>query len=380
MKRRTEAAVGLVTIIAFLLLVIFTINIKKALFFSRTYDVNVYFERIKGLAVGSPVNVYGVVAGEVKKIEYVRGERHVRVVLAIKSNIRIYENAVIRVSTSGLVGETYVEIDAGTPDHPALVEGSNINGAAMVDMYDVLSLTPSIVEDISVAIKSFRELVSSEKTKESLTNIISRMDSITAKLDTLLSDSSNNVNVAVENLKNLTEKASALIDRIDKIVATSEPDIKRARISLQETVENLRRDIETIFEQANTILDRVSTTTLELSSFVHENRAELTNISKNLSEASDRVNQIVAKIEEGKGTIGLLVNDPKPFYALRDALSAIQSLLLGPQPDFSLLQIPYQQRVSEQSLGSPARPDVSPQDVAGTPVPSDNSSLKKTQP
>jgi phospholipid/cholesterol/gamma-HCH transport system substrate-binding protein len=384
MKRRTEATVGLVTIFAFILLVVFTINIKKALFFSRTYDINVYFKRIKGLSVGSPVNVYGVVAGEVSKIEYVHGERPVKVVISVKSNIRIYNNAVIRVATSGLIGETYIEIDAGTADHRVLAADSSFPGADLVDMYDVLSLTPTIVEDISVSIKSFRELVTDEKTKESLTNTIARMDSITARLDSLLTDSSSNVNDAVENLKNLTERTSALIDRIDRIVASSEPDIRRARSSLYETIENIRRETDGILKETNSILDRVSTTTFELNSFIRTNKAELTRLSTNLGEASQAVNQIVAKIDQGRGTIGLLVNDPQPFYSLRDTLAAIQRLLLGPQPDVSLLQIPYEQRTPatspDKTPGNAPSPKASGLDVSPPAAPSGKSSPQKTRP
>jgi phospholipid/cholesterol/gamma-HCH transport system substrate-binding protein len=147
---------------------------------------------------------------------------------------------------------------------------------------------------------------------------------------------------------------------------------------------NLRDQTQAILRRINTIVDRVSTTTLEVSSFVQENRAALTRLSQNLGDASERLNEVIAKIDEGRGTVGLLVNDPQPFYALRDALAAVQSLFVGPQPDASLLRIQYEQHAPNESAKNSSASSPSPgahsQDSTRTIIPSDNSSLKKTQP
>ena len=80
----------------------------------RGYEVYAIFSDVGGLRSGSPVSIAGVDVGHVEGIRLEDDEA--RVILRIQPGLRIREDAVVSVKTSGLIGEKFVQISPGAAE------------------------------------------------------------------------------------------------------------------------------------------------------------------------------------------------------------------------------------------------------------------------
>ncbi len=344
MRQKTEIIIGLFSIIAFLILIIFTINIQQFNIFTPKYELQVYFKQIRGLEVGAPVHVYGAAAGQVAKIGYVKGDYPVKVVFRIRKGVKIFSNAVIRVSIAGLIGETRIDIDAGTSDNRLLGDGDIVFGAETVDMYQVLSLAPTIIEDVAATIRAVKTFVTDEENREAFSGTLVSLDSITNRLDRMLGAASDDISKTAENLREATESLNEIIRRVDSMIADTSVDLKESRSLVKSTLADIQSQSETITTKISEILAKVDVTADDLHTIISENKNQLAQLSENLNTGTAQLNTILEKIDRGQGTVSLLINDPAPFYDLRDTLKAIKTLLLGKEEQVFDTAIPYERK------------------------------------
>ena len=71
------------------------------------------FSSISGVSRGSDVRVAGVKVGVVKSISLDTRTNEARTVLAVQDGLQVFEDAVARVQTDGLLGGAYVSLDPG---------------------------------------------------------------------------------------------------------------------------------------------------------------------------------------------------------------------------------------------------------------------------
>jgi len=343
-RKKTEIVIGLFSVIAFLILIIFTVNIQQFNIFTPKYELQVYFKQIRGLEVGAPVHVYGAATGQVAKIGYVKGEYPVKVVLRIRKGVKIFSNAVIRVSIAGLIGETRIDIDAGTSDNRLLGDGDIVFGAETVDMYQVLSLAPPIIEDVAETIRAVKTFVTDEENREAFSGTLVSLDSITNRLDRILGATSDDISETAQNLREATESLNEIVRRIDSMIIDTSADFQESRSLIKTTLADIQSQSVTITTSINDILAKVNVTADDLHMIISENKNHLAQLGVNLNTGTAQLNTILEKIDRGQGTVSLLINDPTPFYDLRDTLKAIKTLLLGKEEQVFDTAIPYERK------------------------------------
>jgi len=110
-----ELIVGVFMIIGILCLGYLSIKLGKVEVWGRPeYEVFAIFSDVGGLKKGAPVVIAGVDIGRVGSITLKDYEAHV--VLQIKADLQVHEDAVVSVKTRGLIGENFVQISAGAAD------------------------------------------------------------------------------------------------------------------------------------------------------------------------------------------------------------------------------------------------------------------------
>ncbi len=93
---------------------------------TKTYRVEVRFDNIGGLKVRGPVRSAGVLVGRVNDIHFDNERFQASVTLALDKRYSFPKDTSAAILTSGLLGETYVGLDAGGDAKP-LVEGDRIS-------------------------------------------------------------------------------------------------------------------------------------------------------------------------------------------------------------------------------------------------------------
>ncbi len=92
---------------------------------NQTYRVEARFENIGGLKVRGPVRSAGVLVGRVADIRFDNDKFQAQVTLALDSRYNWPKDTSASILTSGLLGETYVGLEAGGEDKK-LVAGDRI--------------------------------------------------------------------------------------------------------------------------------------------------------------------------------------------------------------------------------------------------------------
>jgi phospholipid/cholesterol/gamma-HCH transport system substrate-binding protein len=93
--------------------------------FSSDYAVTAKFDNIGGLKPGAAVKSAGVVVGRVKKIEFDGESFQAKVTLALQSGLAFPQDSSLKILTSGLLGEQYLDVSPGA-DEKNLVAGDKI--------------------------------------------------------------------------------------------------------------------------------------------------------------------------------------------------------------------------------------------------------------
>lgn len=92
---------------------------------NSTYRVEARFDNIGGLKVRAPVRSSGVLVGRVAEIRFDNERFQASVILALDTRYTFPKDTSAAVYTSGLLGESYVGLDAGG-EEKKLAEGDRI--------------------------------------------------------------------------------------------------------------------------------------------------------------------------------------------------------------------------------------------------------------
>jgi len=118
MKGYRETAVGFFVLIGLLCVGYLTIKLGRMELLSDVgYRVVARFSSVTGLRVGADVEIAGVPVGRVASIELAKDSPAALVVLRLPPHLRLSEDTIAAIKTSGLIGDKYVSLaPGGSPD------------------------------------------------------------------------------------------------------------------------------------------------------------------------------------------------------------------------------------------------------------------------
>lgn len=150
----TELKVGIfVVIILFLFGVgIFAIGSHQK-YFQRQYTLWASFSNIKGLIVGAPVRLAGLTVGRVNAILFPDDltAKTVTVELKINKSVqkRIRDDSIASIQTMGLLGDKYVEISLGSPNHGVLADEFRIKSLDPLDLMEYATKLEETIDAVN---------------------------------------------------------------------------------------------------------------------------------------------------------------------------------------------------------------------------------------
>jgi phospholipid/cholesterol/gamma-HCH transport system substrate-binding protein len=113
-KYSKETQVGLFVLVGFLAIAYMSIKLGNVhLFSDNDYAIIAKFNDVTGLKVNAPVQMYGVEIGFVEKIGIDNENSMSSVTLRIRKDVRLTDDTIASVKTSGLIGDKYVKISRG---------------------------------------------------------------------------------------------------------------------------------------------------------------------------------------------------------------------------------------------------------------------------
>jgi phospholipid/cholesterol/gamma-HCH transport system substrate-binding protein len=113
-KYSHETIVGVFVVVGLLCVGYMAVTLGNVSFFGDdTYSLYARFNSVSGLRPGNPVEMLGLEIGQVGGFEMDQENQVAVAELRIKKGIDIFDDAIASIKTAGLIGDKYVNVDAG---------------------------------------------------------------------------------------------------------------------------------------------------------------------------------------------------------------------------------------------------------------------------
>lgn len=276
-----ELKVGVVVIVAAAILFFGIIWIKDYRFNVERYRYSALFPNIGSLEVGDPVSVLGVKKGEVKDIEI--SGNNVLVTFSLTKDIELHSDAKFTVMNIGLMGERFINIEPGVSSEP-LDLSYPVHGYYDTGIPEVMGMMGEAIDEVRHLVAVLEGTVGTPAATTSIKNIIANLEYVSTELRSL----------TVEN----REKLSMAID------------------DLSQSSSMLRSFADSNQTKMQGIVDNMSKASSDFAV-----------ITGRIDTLSESVNNLVADIEAGKGTLGKTLQDEELYEKLLRSVSDLDTLV-----------------------------------------------------
>jgi len=254
MKRYGELQIGITVLIAVVVLIFGVLWFQGFTARSDTMEITVFFPMVSGLDKGDPVEVAGVVQGKVNEIKYEKGRA--KLVLGLAKDTELYQNARVRISNFGMMGQKFVAVDPGTIDRPPLDTSKPLIGeyeASIAEMMSGASRTVATMETLAVRITNLISGIDSTGGGGAIGRTIQNMERLSNDLAELSRETKSDIQTGAKNFSAgsrelrtlMSEKGPQLRGTIDNFAASS------ARLdTLTMRLSEVSRSVEKLVERA----------------------------------------------------------------------------------------------------------------------------------
>lgn len=309
MKITREVKTGIL-VVAGLLLIVFTFNyLKGQNLLDSSRKVYAMYDNVEGLATSSPVTINGHTIGKVQKIELDKdseGKLKVKVLLLIEDEFEFSKNSKAQLYDTSLIGGKAIAILPAS-------DGENAKSGDVLQGIQKASLTESLGQTLTPL-------------QAKLQTVMTSADSLITNINEVFDEKTKtNLQTAIGELGSTISSFKTLSNSLNGLVADN-------KANLDKTLTNL---------------DSISTDLSKVSSSL--SKADLAKVINDFDAAIVNLDNILAKVEKGEGTIGKLMTDEELYNNLEGATRELEELLkdikLHPKRYFRILskkEIPYE--------------------------------------
>ena len=268
----SDLSVGIFALISFLIIIFLSseVNDKGNLGQgAKTYYA--HFESVSGLVKRTPVEIAGIGVGFVENIEL--DDAKAKVTVKVQRSVQLFSDSIISIKDRGVLGDKYLELTLGS-QVPVLKNNSFIENTSSKSDFDELTAS---VKETSVIIK---DLLSSDTPQGALGETLINLKNTTARLSELMDQKQGQINGIVNNMNSFSRDLASVM--------------KENKQALTDTLTALK---ETLGKEGEA------------------------------SQAIASLNNIIAKIEKGEGTVGKLLNDESTINKVNDTIDGVNETI-----------------------------------------------------
>ena len=300
-----------------------------------------FFDNAGGLREGAPVRLQGVDIGNVTGIRVVSDPNRrltpVEVILKVNTKYRanLHKDSLTTLSTAGVLGETYIDIDSSQAHGPEVQAGDVLPTRDTPDIQDVVRASQSTLQNLDALEKRVdRILAFVESGQGSIGKVIydpglyDRLNATVAQFQALVNDVVSGKgsigkllvdDQLYRNANATVDKLNGIIDELNAGKGTAGKFLKDPALynTANETIANVKKLTDDV---------NAGKGALGLLAKNQEFADKLHNTMNKLSELSDRLNS-------GQGTIGKLIQDPAVYDNTNQLLVDTRELIKAIRQD-----------------------------------------------
>ena len=287
--------------------------------FNRNFEVYTEFDRLDGLEKGAKVRVSGMNAGEVLDTEVPkRPDGRFRLKLRIEENLHAFVrmDSVAEIRTMGLAGDSYLDIQKGTPRAPESASGATIPSREPLDTEDLMQQGSDLMKTTQTSINDLR--ARSDRTLESVNSVAQHTDQIVVairpELQAMLASArrtADSMNEIVAQLQQghgtigelLTDqKLADSVRRTIENARQSTLNLNNASARMNDTMADFqRRDLlgraEAVLENTRRIMEQLNQTLVTFTSSQPGDENAAANLRDAIAGARTSMNNLAADTE-----------------------------------------------------------------------------------
>ncbi len=298
-KKVTVIYIGFTFVLAILIFVWGYNFLKGKDLFSKQTILYSRYQKIDGLVTANPVTINGKQVGSVNKIYFAPDHSgDLIVTFLIKDKFPIPKNTVARIVNATLLGAKSVDLKLGNSKE-LVHSGDTLRGSVEVTLKNEVNsaLAPMkeraerILSNVDTLVKSLSSLFS----KNGERNLKTSISDVAGTL--------HNLNVTTAELKDMVRKNSVLVNRTLANLDSLSGTLNSSRGNLQATIYNFKN-----------ISDSLS-------------KADLVGTIRQTKASLNQINQLLANINKGKGTVGQLIVNDSLYRTLNKSVIDLDKLM-----------------------------------------------------
>jgi phospholipid/cholesterol/gamma-HCH transport system substrate-binding protein len=291
-KNKVELVVGGTIFIALFILIAGVLWLKGALVMENMVQYSVLFPNVGTLQAGDPVMVNGVKKGAVSLIA-LKGAR-VAVTFDLDKEVALTDASRITVQNIGLMGERMVGIQLDVTGKRITPNGKNKNDISYLEgnfdtgIAEAMGMIGTVLSDVRALVKNIERIVDGTVGDtlffKQFKRIVSRLETVTETVESLIAENRPSIDRSVAAIERVTAEVNGLVDT------------NKHRINA------LVQDGSELGSKAVVITSRIDSLTMTLDA-------------------------IMARLNKGEGTVGLLLKDERFYYDLKKTIVDLDTFI-----------------------------------------------------
>lgn len=314
-----ETKVGFFTLVALLAMFLLFLWLNGSQLFQRGHEVEAIFTRIEGLRPGAPVKFSGVDIGRVNKIYF--EDFNVVVVMRIGSDFKIPRAAKAVITSSGVVGDMFIEImpyRVGETIVP--MRGNRLVGQNPIAMDQFYNTAYEVVASLQQITDAIRGLTANPEVIESLRQSLIRLNTITKDISRISSQLEQfdyaGLFQRMENTMLIVERLAATneprINELIENVSLASVQLTQASITANRFLKEVEGGGQTAADLRQTLAhaEQVAADLEKLTSYLASHTDEIDQVlgdahqtMQSINQAAQSIDQAVTQLTSGEGNL-----------------------------------------------------------------------------
>ena len=249
----------------------------------RTFFVE--YDNVEGLSTSAPVTINGLVVGKIMSINLIPTTGKLQVEIQVKNDFPISKSSTIDIYEPGLIGGKQIQIVPNLQDTQMAESGDTLRGSNL----------PGLTALVGDKLAPLQEKI--EKVAENANQLL-------INLNQVLDDKSK------ANLRESIAKLNVLMGEFEKTSKNVNQIIDKNKSNIDGSLANLNKTTANFSKLSDTLAN-----------------ANIGQAIKNFENSLKGVDNIITNLEQGKGSMGKLLNDDQLYKNLNATSSELELLL-----------------------------------------------------
>jgi len=360
MKISNELKVGILTLVALAIFILGYRYLQGKNLFNTQSIYYVLYDDVHGLVASSPVHYKGLAVGLVESLELIPGNSNkILATILVDNAVPISKQSIAQIYSTGLISDKAINLLQTTdgflrnriPTNQLAMSGDTLYGDNQKDITETVAdeVRPvrekadnmlGSIDSILNVIKGVFDTRTQDNITQSIgsiENILGAFDETTLKLNRLIDDEQQNIKNILANVDTITGNLGETNAKINVLL------------------ENNANKITSIMSNVDSVVNNVGIITEKFATM------ELTETVEKVKLTIDELEQILAQISSGKGTIGALINDEELHRKIENTTVSLDNLLIDLKDNpkkyvqFSLIERKTKEEKAQNKLDRKAK-------------------------